>query len=169
MSDRPISRGFAPAPRHDERRSPPIAVVFAGVVAVCGGLYGLLGAWAALTGLRTARQMRSSFPERDWDHVQLDRQFDLAVGAVLAVLLGLGGVLFLARRTVGLTMVIIGSGLAVFGSLGAAATMSMTSALVIVVMFALPAAGVLIMTLMPVTRRWVDAGGHGRSGLAPYN
>ncbi|MFF5031253.1 hypothetical protein [Nocardia salmonicida] len=88
----------------------------------------------------------------------LEHQIDLAVGAVLAVLLGLGGVLVLGRRARGLNMVIIGSGLAIFALWGAASMSARSDELVFFVLYSLLPCGTLLAALLPSSQRWIDSG-----------
>lgn len=85
-------------------------------------------------------------------------QFELATCGVLAVLLGVGGVLLLQRSTSGQTMVIIGSGLAVFVWAAIAATEPENDTALVAIVFALISLGILVMASLPSTRRWVEAG-----------
>lgn len=160
-------QGHVP-PKTESVWSPPIAVVLLGVGAVLIGLFGLGRAVVALSALR-ATSTRWKQPEQpvEWNLQILEHQIDLVVGAVLAVLLGLGGVLVLARRSRGLTMVIIGSGLAVFALWGGGALSDSTGELAGFLVYSLLPCGVLIAALLPSSQRWFDSGKNAQ--LAPLN
>lgn len=176
MNSQPAPREYVP-PQTKPVWSPLLAVVVAGFGTVILGLFGLGRAVAALSGLRSAYD-RWAFPEPvEWKFLVLQHQVDLAVGAVLAVLLGLGGALVLARRTRGLTMVIIGSGLAIFALWGAGAMSISSGTLVTYVLYSLGPCGVLIAALLPAGQRWVDSRtntqpappNNPRPAVPPYN
>ncbi|MGW4632601.1 hypothetical protein [Nocardia sp. NPDC004415] len=92
------------------------------------------------------------------------------------VLLGIGGALLLRRQAAGLTMVIIGAGLAFFAWVGIAVASGGNGLIAIAVMAALVSLAVLIMAVLPSTQRWIDDGrnapngpNRARSAVAPYN
>ncbi|MGW6727249.1 hypothetical protein ACWF9G_15225 [Nocardia sp. NPDC055029] len=140
-------------------------------------MVGLVWAQAGYAGLRVMEELRDPRVEVDWDGMELENQLELATGAVFAVLLGLGGALLLARRPAGLTMVIIGGGLGIFGCLAPLATAKHLQTQVMYVGLALACAGLLVMALLPATHRWVEAAPSGpsasantpRSAVPPYN
>ena len=158
MDDRQRSQGDVPR-KTETVSNPPITVVLVGVGSLLVGLFGLSRAVAALSSLRVAssRWKQPGLPV-EWNLEILEHQIDLAVGAVLAVLLGLGGVLVFGRRARGLNMVIVGSGLAIFALWGAAAMSSGSDELVAFVLYSLLPCGILVAALLPSSQRWIDSG-----------
>ncbi|MFE6922723.1 hypothetical protein ACFVAV_16920 [Nocardia sp. NPDC057663] len=151
--------------------------MIAGIGAIVGGLVGLVRAQMGYAGLRVVAEMRDPTVEVDWNGMELENRLELATGAVFLVLLGLGGALLLARRAAGLTMVIIGGGLGIFGCLVPLATATHVQTQVMYVGLALACAVVLVMALLPATHRWVESRPSGpsapantpRSAVPPYN
>ncbi|KAF0849660.1 hypothetical protein [Nocardia caishijiensis] len=149
----------------------------AGILAICGGLTGLVIAQTGYSGLRVVERLRDPEVDLDWDRMQLENQMELCTGAVFAVLLGLGGVLLLARRPAGVTMVTIGSGLGTFVCLGPLATYSVLASKLMFVGMSAVSALILVLVVLPSTQRWIDArpkpqltppnGPH--PAVAPYN
>ncbi|WP_336084753.1 hypothetical protein [Nocardia sp. SSK8] len=114
--------------------------------------------------------------ELEADIAELWHVVELATGAVMLVLLGIGGGLLLRRQAAGLPMVIIGNGLAFFVWVGIGAADGRNGRMVIAVMAALLSLAVLIAAVLPRTQRWIDDGrnapngpNRARSAVAPYN
>ncbi|WP_194825382.1 hypothetical protein [Nocardia sp. XZ_19_231] len=158
MDDQQIPQGHVPQ-KIETVSNPPVAVVLVGVGSVVVGLFGLSRAVAALSSLRAAstRWKQPGLPV-EWNLQMMEHQIDLAVGAVLAVLLGLGGVLMFGRRARGLNMVIVGSGLAIFALWGAAAMSPGSGELVAFILYSLLPCGILVGSLLPSSQRWIDSG-----------
>ncbi|MFC4124079.1 hypothetical protein [Nocardia rhizosphaerae] len=147
--------------------NPPIAAVNAGFGGAFLGLFGLGQAISALSSLR-AEKYRVLVRETDLQVKVLELQIELAVGATIAVLLGVGGVLILIRRAAGPTMVVIGSGLAFFALLGDGA--SSWSGMTVFALYALAPAAILVAALWPSCQRWVATSASAARGTwsTPY-
>lgn len=168
MHNQPGPQGFPPPPRRRSLDwSPPGAVMSAGIISIFGGLAGLALAQGGYAGLKVVESMRDPRVDVDWDRMQLENQIELFTGSVFAVLLGLGGVLLLARRPAGLTMVTIGSGLGIFACLGPLATHSSVSSKVMFVGMSMVSALILLLTVLPSSNRWVAT--QSNPQLAPPN
>ncbi|MFC4376635.1 hypothetical protein ACFO5K_21295 [Nocardia halotolerans] len=132
---------------------------------------------SAISRLSAVYERRPAPETVEWKLDMLEQQIDLAVGATLTVLLGLGGALILARRAHGLTMVTIGAGLATFALWGAAAMSTSSGTVLTCVFYSLGPIGALIASLLPSSRRWVESGKNPqltpsnspRPAVAPYN
>ncbi|MFB7877263.1 hypothetical protein ACFC06_18580 [Nocardia sp. NPDC056064] len=162
-----------------------MSVLFAGIGALLGGAYGLLSVFAGVSGLvREPYYLSVSIKDAEFrarmeleaDIAELWNVVELATGAVLVVLAGIGGILLLRRQAAGLPMVIMGNGLAFFAWVGIAAASGGNGLIAIAVMAALVSLAVLIMAVLPSTQRWIDDGrnspngpNRARSAVAPYN
>ncbi|WP_280305588.1 hypothetical protein [Nocardia neocaledoniensis] len=175
MSIQAGPQGFPPARRIEG--SPPVSAVVAGICALLGGLVGLVWVQMGLAGLRAVDKMRDPKVDIDWDGRQLENQLELGIGAVFVVLLGLGGVLLLARRAAGLTMVTIGSGLGFFACVGPLIVEDDLALKGIHAGLAVGCVLILVTALLPATDRWIESGKNAqlmpvhtpRSPVPPYN
>lgn len=162
----------------------PAYALLAGFGAICGGVWGLLG---VVTGLARLSRRRASDTAHlgsaaqdaallrlRAEHEELDALVGFGTSALFAVLLGMGGVLLLCRWVSGHTMVIVGAALGVCAGAGiATANRHVETGLV----FGLAALGILILAMLPSTRRWIETGptravigpNHPRSALPPHN
>ncbi|MBC7300586.1 MAG: hypothetical protein H5T78_06490 [Nocardia sp.] len=147
--------------------TPPGSAVIAGIGGLVGGLFGLVWVQTGYSGLRVVEKMRNPQYDVDWDGMQVENQLELGIGAVFAVLLGLGGALLLARRPAGLTMVTIGSGLGIFVCLAPLFTATRTSSTIMSVVLALGCVVMLVTALLPATNRWVQS--HPNTQLTALN
>ncbi|MEV0334728.1 hypothetical protein [Nocardia sp. NPDC050717] len=140
-------------------------------------MLGLVWVQMGLAGMRVVEEMWDPKVDVDWAAMQLENQLELGIGAVFAVLLGLGGALLLARRAAGLTMVLIGSGLGVFVNLGPIVTDRSAGLNLLHVGLLLGSVLVLVAAVLPATHRWVEACGNAqatavntpRPPVPPYN
>ncbi|MFE3542175.1 hypothetical protein ACFXK0_04285 [Nocardia sp. NPDC059177] len=163
----------------------PISALLAGIGALAGGSVGILVLIGGISQLYRGSFYRSltfldaerkADAEIKADIAELGDRLEFAIGAVLVVLLCIGGVLLLCRRAAGLTMVIIGSGLAFFIWIGVLAVSDNGTIAVMSALLALVALCALVAALLPGTHRWIDAGrvegistNRARSGVGPYN
>ncbi|GEM29417.1 hypothetical protein NN3_04240 [Nocardia neocaledoniensis NBRC 108232] len=149
----------------------------AGICALLGGLVGFVWVQMGLSGLWVVEEIRDPKVDIDWDGRQLENQLELGIGAVFVVLLGLGGVLLLARRAAGLTMVTVGSGLGFFACVG---PLIVEDDLLLKGVHAGLAVGcvlILVTALLPATDHWIESRKNAqlmpvhtpRSPVPPYN
>ncbi|MFF2086485.1 hypothetical protein ACFVVM_22135 [Nocardia sp. NPDC058176] len=162
----------------------PVYALLAGLGAISGGVLGLIGVvsgFGRLSHLRASDTTYSGLEEQDRallrlrsEHEELAALVEFGTSAVFMVLLGMGGVLLLRRWAAGHTMVIIGTALGVCAGAGFATTSRHVGTGLI---FGMAAVGILIMAMLPSTRRWVGTGptravigpSNPGSSVPPYN